>query len=655
MCKGSRNVGVLRWLWLLVGLLVAVTQPVRIHAATGDEQSRAEELVQEALHREIYGLADQREQLLDHAARTSPNYPPSMWHRGYIQCRGQWLRADQYDQIGKDPRLTAYWKIRQDYDDTPDGQLKLAAWCGRHGLADQQRAHLTQVLNLDPNHRLAREQLGFRWMHGAWTHVDEIQEALRDTQRQRKTLRKWRPQVEPILALLKHKSPRRQEQGQQRLAAITDPEAIVALETLLSAESEWCASLVIAQLKKMPQREAALALARHAVISPWPEVRKEAALELRKRHLDTYVPALLSAMHTPVQTRIEVGRGFAGRLVYRHSFYREGQGERQLLIAETAYKRLAQPGGDGEETLSRAVSSVRQNAIRAEVLTARENERAEQLNHRIAGALSIATEQLVLPSPESWWAWWTHYNELRIDGDKPLRQLYARREIRVEDRSQRKMSEEDREKLRQQQRERRQKFADKELKNSRWYWMPDGRRIRQKRLNSGQYLKQFMDSGGQISTVIQSFISCFAAGTPVSTARGPRPIERIQVGDLVLSQDVESGELTYKPVLRTTVRPASRLLILNTSNDTLHTTGGHPFWVCGEGWKKARELRSGMLLHHVNGSTMVDSIEPGALKEAYNLVVADFQSYFVGHGKLLCHDTADRDATDAIVPGLLVK
>ena len=37
---------------------------------------------------------------------------------------------------------------------------------------------------------------------------------------------------------------------------------------------------------------------------------------------------------------------------------------------------------------------------------------------------------------------------------------------------------------------------------------------------------------------------------------GRRPIEGIKVGDCVLAQDVESGELAYKPVLGVTIRPA---------------------------------------------------------------------------------------------------
>jgi Pretoxin HINT domain len=44
---------------------------------------------------------------------------------------------------------------------------------------------------------------------------------------------------------------------------------------------------------------------------------------------------------------------------------------------------------------------------------------------------------------------------------------------------------------------------------------------------------------------------CFTAGTLVHTDRGLILIEKIRVGDRVLSQPEETGELAYKRVLRT--------------------------------------------------------------------------------------------------------
>ncbi len=79
------------------------------------------------------------------------------------------------------------------------------------------------------------------------------------------------------------------------------------------------------------------------------------------------------------------------------------------------------------------------------------------------------------------------------------------------------------------------------------------------------------------------------------------------------------------------------------------------FWVAGAGWMKARELLSGCELHGVTGTVRVSVTETADEAETYNLIVADFHSYFVGEDKLLCHDNTVRRPTKAKVPGLLPK
>ena len=98
--------------------------------------------------------------------------------------------------------------------------------------------------------------------------------------------------------------------------------------------------------------------------------------------------------------------------------------------------------------------------------------------------------------------------------------------------------------------------------------------------------------------VVQSYYSqvrvtcsCFAAGTPVWTIDGPRPIERIAIGDLVLAQNAETGELAFKPVLRTTIGSPIELVTVKAGEDTIQCTGGHAFWVPGSGWTHAAQAR----------------------------------------------------------------
>jgi hypothetical protein len=148
-------------------------------------------------------------------------------------------------------------------------------------------------------------------------------------------------------------------------------------------------------------------------------------------------------------------------------------------------------------------------------------------------------------------------------------------------------------------------------------------------------------------------MSCFAAGTPVWTATGPVAIETIQVGDRVLSKDVESGTLAYLPVIQTTVRPPKELHALAIAGETLACTGGHRFWVSGEGWVMARDLQPESLLHTVTGSERVESQSISGMEKTYNLVVSDFHTYFVGKTGILAQDLLMPSPTNKIVPGLI--
>lgn len=76
------------------------------------------------------------------------------------------------------------------------------------------------------------------------------------------------------------------------------------------------------------------------------------------------------------------------------------------------------------------------------------------------------------------------------------------------------------------------------------------------------------------------------------------------------------------------------------------------FWVAGEGWVKARDLKAGMFLHTLKGNVCIDNVGSSEVQVTYNLVVADFHSYFAGDEKTLTHDNTIRQPTNMIVPGL---
>ncbi|HVW00030.1 MAG TPA: polymorphic toxin-type HINT domain-containing protein [Planctomycetaceae bacterium] len=136
------------------------------------------------------------------------------------------------------------------------------------------------------------------------------------------------------------------------------------------------------------------------------------------------------------------------------------------------------------------------------------------------------------------------------------------------------------------------------------------------------------------------------------TETGPVPIDQIRVGDRVLAQNAETGELAYKPVLHKSLGPKRQLIRVTAGDETLVCTYGHRFWVAGEAWIMARELTPKKLLHTATRSIPVESVSEGPEDETHNLVVADFHSYFVGKQAFLVQDLPLPRSTNCVVPGL---
>lgn len=150
---------------------------------------------------------------------------------------------------------------------------------------------------------------------------------------------------------------------------------------------------------------------------------------------------------------------------------------------------------------------------------------------------------------------------------------------------------------------------------------------------------------------VQPF-TCFPGETLVSTETGRRPIKDIQVGDYVLSEDAESGELSYQPVLTTTTRESDAIVEIYLHGETIRATRGHPMWVNGRQWQMAKQLRRGDLLHGAKGPASVIALRGSSRKTTvFNLVVANTHTYFVGNSRVLVHDDSLYTPPAGVIPG----
>src|SRR5262249_25682113 len=134
---------------------------------------------------------------------------------------------------------------------------------------------------------------------------------------------------------------------------------------------------------------------------------------------------------------------------------------------------------------------------------------------------------------------------------------------------------------------------------------------------------------------------------------GPLAIEEIKVGEIVLAKNVETGELAFKPVTATTIGPELPLVVIAAGGETIRATYGHLFWVSGVGWKMAKQLEPGQWLHTTNGPVVIDDVKKEGSAMCHNLIVADFNTYFVTDQAFLVHDINVRGPTTATVPGLI--
>lgn len=73
-----------------------------------------------------------------------------------------------------------------------------------------------------------------------------------------------------------------------------------------------------------------------------------------------------------------------------------------------------------------------------------------------------------------------------------------------------------------------------------------------------------------------------------------KDIDKLQIGDLVLSANEHTGELSYRPVTELFVHDVKLIHRLTYREGlTIETTWNHPFWVQDKGWTEAKDLHAG--------------------------------------------------------------
>ena len=661
-----------------VGQEPAVDPVDAAYRAAAEEAGRdAEAHVRLALWCEQNGLGPEAVRHLAMASVLDAENTVARGLMGLVDIDGRWRKPEEAARlIAADDERNA---LREEYegrrsrlDPTADDHWRLGLWCESHGLEDEADAHFHAVTRLDPGRDAAWKRLGYKKHGNRWMTDPQIKDATQDAEAQAEADRLWGPRLAELHGMLAE--PARSGEAVRALAAIDDPRALPAIWRTFVHEPERDQIQAVQLLGQLDAPRASEALASMAVSSQHAEVRRLATETLRGRDPRGWAGPLVSAVREPIafEVRSVGGPGSPGVL------FIEGQ--------EASYQRIYQVTAPPRSIPSRAMmpgesyqfdafgnafsaapflyrnpfpqepSPLAQQLIEdpkraVEILRSAGNPQNGGASDTLprglgaVGSYNIAGDWLVAPKilydPGATAQYWTQRATLqaqeRLETDVHYLNTYN---TTIEDRNARILP------VLQQG-----TGVGLGVDPDGWqdWWLDEVGYRAYRRLNNSTAPRVVTELVSVPVFIPRRPIrtgSCFAAGTPVWTDRGLAPIETLAMGDRVLGQDPESGALSYRTVLAAHHNPPSKTLAVRIDGEAIVATHFHRFWVAGEGWRMARELRVGDLVRLIGRTAQVEAIEDGQIQPVYNLDVAGTRSFFAGRLGALVHDNTLPDGTE---------
>jgi hypothetical protein len=562
--------------------------------------------VHDILSTECFSAVTRRHALAN--LRTQQAEASVWWQSGFIRQNGKWVTLEKAIQE------TQRAPLQRDYErlaktETPEA---LAKWSLKNNETDRLRA---LVLANTPRNKLdsrTLRQIGWVEIDGQWIPPEVAYDLAKRRRLVRKSIANWGDEIlktrEGLAGL------RRQAQVAEKLISeIDSPDAVHAIDQILGSGDPRCQRLAAQTLARIPSAESTQILARYAVFNPLESVRKTSTQALAKRPLESFVPGVLGLLK---RVRIDVQNETSIPLIHDPSLpwydqdwlkaYRQGirfqtvvETSTELRVHNTDLSALfLHTGRQTEIAMGSHNADFR---LHGKFITKAGRRKLQKL---------AALYSLTCNAVE------TFNEQNRGMHERAIAVLTA--------------------------------VSDKESDDPAFWW---------------NWWNQYTDVDASQKTLVEveekqtvvTFIiawSCFAAGTPVLTETGPRSIERLRVGDRVASQDIDTGELSFRVVQKTTERPPRATRTINFSNEAIRCTGGHNFWKAGAGWVKARDLKVGDRIRTPTGTEAVTAVAEAKPAKTYNLVVEGFHTYFVGDSNLLVQDLMPIRPTDNVLPGL---
>jgi Pretoxin HINT domain len=583
-------------------------------------------LVKLALWCEANGLSTERAKHLTEALAIEPGNVAAQGLLGLISFRGQSLapddvRAKRNSDAQLSKKLEEYNARRAVLDASMTTRKrdaagnrsyalaheKLAAWCEQQGLKDEATAHFTTAVQFDPYRDAPWKHLGYVKHHGRWMTHDQIRAEDQEALAQRTADRRWETSLKKWKAQLSDK--KRWQEAEESLAKVSDARAVPAIARVFGRGPEGDQLKAAKLLSGIASPKSARELARLAVMSDSTGVRETAIELLKNREARDYVAELIDMVQGPVEYKIQPvqGPGSQGALLIdspRFTMLRTYDAPPAFNLAST-FRGTITYDDDGMPLVIRGVELDRmpfmnlknQTSIMAEV-RARSQELILEANIKAAAA-----QQQILADVSAI----EQFNKQAVAVNARILPALSQAAGAPES------------------------ATDQDGLYT-WWFDSLGYRY-----EPPEKVQAAVNAFPQAPPY--SLTTCFAAGTPVRTIEGPRPIEKVRPGDLVLSQDVESGQLDFHPVVMIHHNAPNQTLRVTLSDDEILLASiYHRFWRAGSGWAQARDLKPGDLLRTLGKTIQVISVEPGEIEPLYNLDVAENRSFFAGNSSVLVHD-----------------
>ncbi len=507
-----------------------------------------------------------------------------------------------------------FWYARK----TAPEHVKLGLWCEQNGLKAEATAHFTQAVVLDPYRDATWKHLGYVKHDGRWVSREQAEAERVDAAAQQKADRYWEPLLRRWRAWLGEKL--RAEEARVRLANVNEPRAAVSVMRVFGRGGESDQIIALEILGRIDNSVSTRQIAGLAVFAPSPKVRYMATEALRRREPRDYVGDLVDRIRSPMKYEVQPvqGPGSRGALFVETSRFKllrtyDAPPAFQLdgsFFGYIGYDANGLPvviRGRELESLAKKTPALQAADLaaleaRTQQLLQAANVWAEDVQKRLIADVDAIEKQNA---------------EIAADNPRIARVLKAAADGPAD------LTDDD---------------------DNGWHkWWFD--RLGYTYESPAPAKPEMLVNVAPDYPPPPRVYSCFAAGTPVRTRDGRKPIETLLVGDQVLAQDVTTGSLGFHPV--TVVHhnaPSATIRLAVNNGDTLVASVYHRFWCAGIGWKMARELKPGDTLRTYSGLAKIVSTEPGQVVPVYNLDVAGAKTFYVGEHDALVHDNTLPDA-----------